>query len=174
MADLIQGSDSLNTGRVKLNKSIEQSERAENKSENAIKTSDEAKSIAQTAENKSDSVQEQFNQVVIDGDSSVEAAQARVDSKGQSHPTLKVRIDDFENNTNRQLDKKATKGQIVSSDLRNTTDADRLGLSNLKEEVIQAMAGTTSVNSLPANESVTIEKLAPQLQAMFVVEGSVW
>lgn len=107
MAELISTNDSLNEGRKKLNKSIEQSERAENKSENAIKTSDEAKSIAQSAENKSDSVQEQFNQVVIDGDSSVEAAQARVDAKGQSHPTLKARIDEFENSANRQLIKTA-------------------------------------------------------------------
>lgn len=108
MAELISTNDSLNEGRKKLNKSIEQSERADNKAENAIKTSDEAKSIAQSAENKSDSVQEQFNQVVIDGDSSVEAAQARVDAKGQSHPTLKARLDDENENVTRQLARTAS------------------------------------------------------------------
>jgi len=59
---------------------------------------------------------------------------------------------------NSQMFTKATKGQIVSSDLQNVTDSDRIGLSNLKEEVIQAMAGNTSVNSIPANNSVTPSK----------------
>lgn len=39
------------------------------------------------------SVQEQINQLVVDGDSSPEAAQARVDARGVSYPTLKERID---------------------------------------------------------------------------------
>jgi hypothetical protein len=39
------------------------------------------------------SVQDQINQVVIDGDSSAEAAQARVDTDGVTHTTLKERLD---------------------------------------------------------------------------------
>jgi lysophospholipase L1-like esterase len=57
-----------------------------------------------------------------------------------------------------QLAEKVTKGQIVSSDLKTLSESDRLGLSNLKQEVIQAMAGTTPVNSIPADKSVTPEK----------------
>src|SRR5690625_2377613 len=44
-----------------------------------------------------------FNETVVEGDSSVEAAQARVDEKGESHPTLKARIDDGMNSVNQQL-----------------------------------------------------------------------
>src|SRR5690625_1243724 len=44
-----------------------------------------------------------FNEAVVEGDSSVEAAQARVDEKGVPHPTLKARIDDGMNSVNQQL-----------------------------------------------------------------------
>src|SRR5690625_2040974 len=44
-----------------------------------------------------------FNETVVEGDSSVEAAQARVDEKGRVHPTLKARIDDGMNSVNSQL-----------------------------------------------------------------------
>lgn len=46
-----------------------------------------------TAKTTAENVQAQFNQVVIDGDSSVEAAQARVDKDGVAFTTLKERID---------------------------------------------------------------------------------
>lgn len=49
--------------------------------------------ISETAKMKSENVQEQFNQVVIGGDSSVEAAQARVDVGGKTFTTLKDRLD---------------------------------------------------------------------------------
>src|SRR5690625_2799497 len=44
-----------------------------------------------------------FNETVVEGDSSVEAAQARVDEKGVPHPTLKARIDDGFEKTSQQL-----------------------------------------------------------------------
>lgn len=52
-------------------------------------------------------VQEQFNQVVIEGDSSVEAAQARVDAKNVAQPTLKARLDKDYNEVTAQLAEKA-------------------------------------------------------------------
>lgn len=58
--------------------------------------------------------------------------------------------------------------------LRTTSNSDRLGLVNLKEEVIEAISGETAVNQIPADGSVTVEKFAPQLQSMFVEEGSGW
>lgn len=79
MADLINKKDSLNTGRGKLNEAITQSNEAIDKSTEAL--------------SNSESTQDQLDQVVIDGDSSVEAAQARVDNQGQSYQTLKERID---------------------------------------------------------------------------------
>ena len=58
-----------------------------------------ALNLSTSADALSKSVQEQFNQVVIDGDSSVEAAQARVDASGQTNPTLKARLDKEYNET---------------------------------------------------------------------------
>jgi glycerophosphoryl diester phosphodiesterase len=54
---------------------------------------DYAVSTAESAKEKAESVQAQLNQAVIEGDSSVEAAQARVDAEGNSYPTLKARLD---------------------------------------------------------------------------------
>ncbi|NMH68622.1 hypothetical protein HF072_07485 [Bacillus sp. RO3] len=59
---------------------------ADGKANSAVET-------ANNAETTANSVQEQFNQVVIDGDSSVEAAQARVKADGTSFSTLKNRLD---------------------------------------------------------------------------------
>lgn len=58
---------------------------------------------ANYAKTKAESVQAQFNQVVIEGDSSVEAAQARVDAEGKSYPTLKARLDAKETEFSSQL-----------------------------------------------------------------------
>lgn len=55
---------------------------------------------------------------------------------------------------------KATKGQIVSSDLKISFDSDRIKLANLSDEVLQAIAGTASINATPAANSVTNEKIA--------------
>lgn len=66
---------------------------ARQKAEEAFGIVNEAKEQSQRAEDKADSVQNQFNQVVIEGDSSVEAAQARVDTEGNTHDTLKARLD---------------------------------------------------------------------------------
>ena len=59
--------------------------------------------ISKLADALSKSVQEQFNQVVINGDSSVESAQARVDANGQTNPTLKARLDKEYNEVTAQL-----------------------------------------------------------------------
>lgn len=70
--------------------------------------------------------------------------------------------------------KKVSKGQIVGTDLKTNFDSEKLGLVNLKEEVIQAMAGATPVGAVPLDGSITIEKLAPQLQKIFIIEGQSW
>lgn len=93
-------------------------------------------------------LQNQVDALVVDGDSSPAVAQALA---GSEYTTLKQKLD----STDAQLAEKAEKGQIVASDLKIVNDSDRLGLSNLKEEVIQAMAGTTPVNSIPGDYTVT-------------------
>lgn len=63
------------------------------KASSAIVTADASKAQSQQAENKADSVQSQFDQVLIDGDSSVEAAAARIGTDNEAHATLKKRLD---------------------------------------------------------------------------------
>ncbi|WP_180228943.1 BppU family phage baseplate upper protein [Bacillus toyonensis] len=52
-----------------------------------------AKDFANQANELSNNIQMQLNEIVINGDSSVEAAQARVDVEGNIYPSLKPRID---------------------------------------------------------------------------------
>lgn len=87
MAELIQKQDTLNEGREKINAAITDAEQAKI-------TSEDADVKATQALAKSESTQTQLDTIVINGDSSVEAAQARVDEKGVGHTTLKDRIDD--------------------------------------------------------------------------------
>lgn len=49
---------------------------------------------------------------------------------------------------------------IPASKLKISTDADKIKLVNLSDEVLQAMAGTTPVNATPGIKSVTNEKYA--------------
>lgn len=71
---------------------------------------------------KTDGVQEQLNQLVIDGDSSVEAAQARVDEKGQSFPTLKAHLDDKGKKMGALSDFKASGTSIVEKSKNEFTE----------------------------------------------------
>ena len=89
---------------------ITKSAEALSKSQNALNVANgidakatNALSLSESANILSKSVQEQFNQVVIDGDSSVEAAQARVDASGQTNPSLKARLDKEHNEVTTQL-----------------------------------------------------------------------
>lgn len=108
-AELIRENDSLNEGRKKINEAIKQSERAEIKSEEAVNIAntkgdtaisiaktkgDAAISIANQALEKSQNTQSQLDQIVIEGDSSVEAAQARVKADGTVYNTLRDRLND--------------------------------------------------------------------------------
>ena len=98
-----QITDAMNEFSVlkpKAELSISRSMEAITKSQNALNVANgidakatNALNISQSADTLSKSVQEQFNQVVISGDSSVEAAQARVDKNGKVYDTLKDRID---------------------------------------------------------------------------------
>src|SRR5690625_2025304 len=92
----INKTDTLNEGREKINEAIDGANAAD-------VTSKEADTKATQALANSESTQTQLDTIVIDGDSSVEAAQARVDEKGVPHPTLKARIDDGMNSVNQQL-----------------------------------------------------------------------
>ena len=60
------------------------------------KINDEAENatdLSESAKHQVENIQQQVNQLVVEGDSSVEAAQARVDVKGHVYETLKQRLD---------------------------------------------------------------------------------
>ena len=88
MADApkILGTDTLRQAYPKINAAIDNANEALNKATTAETNST-------NAVNTANSVQQQLNQIVIEGDSSVEAAQARVDAEGNVYTTLKERID---------------------------------------------------------------------------------
>lgn len=61
--------------------------------ESLAKGIEEAGNIADEANKQVNSIQDQVNQLVVNGDSSVEAAQARVSANGVVYSTLKERLD---------------------------------------------------------------------------------
>ena len=63
---------------------------------------------------------------------------------------------------------------ISSIKLKTIAMADRIKLVNLHEEVLEAMTGETGINMIPSDGSVTLEKFAPELQGIFIEEGSGW
>ena len=105
MAELIQKQDTLNEGRVKLNAAITDAEQAK-------VTAGEADSKATQALANSENTQTQLDTIVIEGDSSVEAAQARVDENGVGHTTLKDRIDDGFTKVTSQLNEESNENPI--------------------------------------------------------------
>lgn len=82
-------------------------------------------SLADDANELSKDVQAQVDQLVIEGDSSVEAAQARVDGNGKSYTTLKKRLDEKEQKVTAQF--AHTKKQLyVNPDEFEGTDVEKL------------------------------------------------
>lgn len=90
--------NSYNEGRIKmdqdLDKALGDSNNAVNISKTAEGIANGAVTIANNAVDHANNIQEQFNQVIISGDSSVEAAQARVNSDGIIFSTLRDRLND--------------------------------------------------------------------------------
>ncbi|PDZ92562.1 hypothetical protein [Bacillus thuringiensis] len=60
---------------------------------NSTDIAKEATNVANEAVIKAQSVQKQLDTIVVNGDSSIEAAQARVDNSGNAHTSLKSRLD---------------------------------------------------------------------------------
>lgn len=170
MADApkLLGTDTLRTAYPKVNMAIDNANEALRNSEQALANSE--------------NTQAQLDQIVIEGDSSVEAAQARVDADGNVFTTLKERLDTKETqfaadiNTARTepIDSSRLKeNNIPASKLKISTDADKIKLIHLSDEVKQAMAGTTPVNATPGPNSVTTEKIAPGAVTWDKINGAV-
>ena len=163
-----------NFAEEKAQEAIEAAELAAEEAANLSQLKTDVTGATEAASTAAEAAQTNADHAKTQGDYAKEQADIAAQRTEELNGLEVSQFYDRQEEFSRQLAEKATKGQIVSSDLRNSTEADRIGLSNLKQEVIQAIAGTAPVNSIPANESVTIEKLAPQLQSMFIVEGSAW
>ena len=157
----------FNDLKPKAEQAITKSAEALTKSQNALNVANgidakatNALSLSESADTLSKSVQEQFNQVIIDGDSSVEAAQARVDASGQTNPTLKARLDKEHNEVIAQLAHKATKGEITNSDFDTSSDSKKIKLLNLADEVQQALTGNAPALATITDGAVTMGKYA--------------
>lgn len=80
-----------------------------------LKALNQNNQMALTAYDTAKNTQEQLNKIVIEGDSSVEAAQARVDKEGNSYTTLKERLDTEHEQTTAQLAQTAKKEEFVET-----------------------------------------------------------
>lgn len=111
----ISHEESLFEGTEKLNASIEQSNDAIKEATTAKSTANQAVSTSQEAVTKAESVQAQFNAVVVEGDSSPAADQARLDAENVLHPTLKARADSDYNKVTAQLADIASENETYSA-----------------------------------------------------------
>lgn len=118
--------------------------------ESLAKGIEEAGNIADQANTKSDdaveqvnSIQSQVNQLVVEGDSSVEAAQARVDADGNTYATLKERLDTKEQSFVTQLAEKASLKNL--NDLEAQTDKKiNDSISDLRDNIIEEIGNNAN------------------------------
>src|SRR5690625_3567296 len=159
----INKTDTLNEGRVKLNAAIDGANAAD-------VTSKAADTKATQALANSESTQTQLDTIVIDGDSSVEAAQARVDEKGVPHPTLKARIDDGLNSVNQQLAEKAAIDDVADITVNIKLYSGLVVDDNWTQALDSAIARQESPNVLLSNGSFIIDDI--NLKDNVVLRGS--
>ncbi|MEK4779824.1 glycerophosphodiester phosphodiesterase family protein [Bacillus sp. FSL L8-0199] len=91
--ELPEGVGKINQGIDNANQALRKSYKAEVNSHTAIENAINASSKADNAVSGVVNVQKQIDELVVSGDSSVEAAQARVDTDGNSASSLKERLD---------------------------------------------------------------------------------
>ena len=115
---ILQAEGGAGTVAKEAEKSAKKAEASAKKSEIASRAiegkADQAVTMARSANSKSDSTQLQLNEIVINGDSSVEAAQARVDIENIAHDTLKARLDKEQQEVTAQLAHEALKRTIAN------------------------------------------------------------
>src|SRR5690625_2791281 len=166
----INKTDTLNEGREKINEAIDGANAAD-------VTSKEADTKATQALANSESTQTQLDTIVIDGDSSVEAAQARVDEKGVPHPTLKARIDDGMNSVNQQLaettadlNSRGVNLRSLGAKLDGVTDDHAIVMSALAEykHVIIPTGGVLAVSEpIIVGQGMSLEGAVPNTRGYY-------
>lgn len=154
--ELINPEEKLRTSYPKINAAIQAADRADNNSKGT-------RIIAEEALEQSKDTQTQLNTIVIKGDSSVEAAQARVSTNNTgtttTYITLKNRLDAEHNELTKGLSEKASKEELKATD---ATAKDALAKANnplaaltsagykittddLSDDVLEAMSGNTNL-----------------------------
>jgi len=132
--DNIDATDNLNTGRVKLNQAIDQTNLSEIDSATAIATADTAVVIANTADAKSTTTQDQLDTIVIaSGTSDAETIQAR-----GGEPLLYNRLDKVDTQMAQTMQRFSyvtpemygAVGDGVSDDTQAIFDADTYAFNN--------------------------------------------
>ena len=175
MANYLNENDSLASGYPKINAAIGQAEQSNVNSDNAIDTANSAVSVANQALSNSLSTQGQLNQIVIEGDSSVEAAQARVNADGSiTYDTLKERLDRENQEVNSQLADKAyyynrSRGQNYKKEIISIFDSvsewsKYSGFGNTEEDISVFKHG---------NKSLKIETLTTDTSQTCMLDKSV-
>lgn len=148
MAELLKPTDTLAQGYPKINAAIEQAEQAFTTADNAMDTANSSIAVSNQALANSQSTQEQLNQVVIEGDSSIEAAQARVNADNTiTYDTLKERLD--------------AEHQEVSSQLAQNTQKLN-GLSIYANKNVSRIVGHRGLNTLAPENTLPSYELAGQ------------
>lgn len=136
------GKDSLRTGSEKINQAIDNANTALTTANTAKSTADTAKSTADTALANSENTQTQLDTIVINGDSSVEAAQARVAADGTTYTTLQDRL----NSSDAQLAKRPTQKQVASISSGGLADKIATVADFASGEVVVAVASDSTAN----------------------------
>jgi len=183
--EIAQGIDGKATNA--LNTANQANEKSTNAINIATQKGNEAVNIANQANDTSNYVQQQLDTVILEsGDANPEVIQARADfanlrarldgEKAQFTTQLadittlttdnvaainevKTQASDAQTKANSPLNQIAD-NTIPSSKLKQATDADKIKLANLAQEVRDAIAGTTTIGTTPAPGSVTANELA--------------
>lgn len=130
--------DTLKQSYPKLNQAIDNANEALTKSNTAIADSAEALS-------NSENTQQQLDTIVIEGDSSVEAAQARVDSDNNTFATLKERLDTKEDSFTAQLAQKASHKEVDSKVSQIVSGSPKAVFATLSELQTAYPSGTDGI-----------------------------
>jgi len=104
-----------------------------------------------------------FNETVVEGDSSVEAAQARVDSGGKIYNTLKERLDDKDTEFSSQITQTMYELDSTKDKVKGKRDKSQpVDLNELTPRTLAAIEGgegtSFNIESIPRDFSVTQQK----------------
>lgn len=103
-------------------------------------------------------LQSQINKLVIDGDSSPEAAQARVGVDGRAYNTLKERIDNENAEVYGELLTKADKEEVADELGTKRSVLTKLELEDVSSTFLGAITGNTTVNLLSEPQKNSIDR----------------